>query len=75
MIGLLTKFVRASKSFKIILRYFGKVRCKSNMCIIRYDWLISIYLFISLVCIASFLIVKNSGVRGELSDLPFFLMT
>ena len=29
----------------------------------------------SLVCIASFLIVKNSCVREELIDLPFFLQT
>ena len=45
------------------------------MCIIRYDWLISLYLFISLFHIASFLIVKNSGVREELRDLLCFLMT
>ena len=45
------------------------------MCIIQYDWLIAPYIFISLVRIASFLIVKNSGVREELSDLLFFLMT
>ena len=31
------------------------------MRIIQYDWLIALYLFISLVRIASFLIVKNSG--------------
>ena len=42
------------------------------MCIIQYYWLIVLYLFISLVRIASFLIVKNSGVREELSYLPFF---
>ena len=57
------------------LRYFGKVQRKSNVCIIQYDWLIALYLFISLVRNASFLIVKNSGVREELSYLPFFLMT
>ena len=38
------------------------------MCIIRFDWLIALYIFISLVCNASFIIVKNSGVREEVSD-------
>ena len=61
--------------FYICQSYFGKVRRKSNVCIIRYDWLIALYLFISLVRNASSLIVKNSGVREELSDLPFFLQT
>ena len=39
------------------------------MCIIRFDWLIALYIFISLVCNASFLIVKNSSVREELNDV------
>ena len=39
------------------------------MRIIQYDWLISLYIFVSLVRIASFLIVKNIGVREELSDV------
>ena len=39
------------------------------MCILRFDWLIGIYLFMSLVRDASFLIVKNSGVREEVSDV------
>ena len=39
------------------------------MCIIQFDWLMSLYLFISLVRNASFLFVKNSGVREELSDV------
>ena len=38
------------------------------MCIIQYYCLISLYIFISLVCNTSFLIVKNSGVREEDSD-------
>ena len=38
------------------------------MCIIRFDWLISLYLFISLVRNTSFLII-NSGVREEVSDV------
>ena len=42
------------------------------MCIIKYDWLIAIYIFISLVCNVSFLIIINSAVREELSYLPFF---
>ena len=45
------------------------------MCITQYYWLIALYLFIPLVCIAIFLIVKNIGVREELSDLTFFHMT
>ena len=45
------------------------------MCIIKYDWLISLYLFIQLVRNVNVLIIKNSGVREELSDLPFFLQT
>ena len=44
----------------------------SNVCILRFDWLIGIYLFISLVRNASFLVVKKSGVREELSDVVFF---
>ena len=39
------------------------------MCIIRFDLLIALYLFISLVRNASFLIVKNSDVREKLSDV------
>ena len=75
MIGPLAKFVTASNSFKIVLRYFGKVYRKSNVCIIQFDWLIALYIFISLVCNASFLIVKNSGIREELSDVVFFIQT
>ena len=45
------------------------------MYIIRCDWLIALYLFISLVRNASFLIIKNSGVREELSYYPFFIQT
>ena len=39
------------------------------MYIIRFDWLIPLYLFISLVRKAIFLIVKNSFVREEVSDV------
>ena len=39
------------------------------MCIIKFDWLIALYIFMSLVCNAIFLIVKNSGVREEVSDV------
>ena len=39
------------------------------MRIIQYDWLIVLYNFIPLVRIASFLIVKNIGVREELTDV------
>ena len=68
-IGPLAKFVRASNSLKIVLRYFGKVPRKSHVCILRFDWLIALYIFISLVRNASFLIVKNNGVREEVSDV------
>ena len=54
---------------KNVLKYFGKVQRKLNVCIIRFDWLIALYLFFSLVCKESFIIVKNSGVREELSDI------
>ena len=39
------------------------------MCIIRFDWLIALHLFISLVCNASFLIVKTvvSGKKSVIS--------
>ena len=39
------------------------------MCILRCNWLIGLYLFMSLVRNASFLIVKNSGVREEVRDV------
>ena len=45
------------------------------MCIIQYDWLIVLHIFIPLVRITSFLIVKNIGVREEITDLPSFHMT
>ena len=60
------KFISFSEKF---LRYFDKVRHKSNVRIIQYYWLIVLYIFIPLVRIASFLIVKNSCVREELTDI------
>ena len=39
------------------------------MRILQFNWLIGFYLFITLVRNASFLIVKNSGVREEVSDV------
>ena len=39
--------------------YFYQVRCTLNVCIIRYDWLIALYLFISLVCNTIFKIRKQ----------------
>ena len=45
------------------------------MCIVRFDWLTALDIFISLVFDASFIIVKKSGVREELTDLLFFLQT
>ena len=45
------------------------------MCILQFYRLIALYLFISLVRNASFLIVKKSCVREELTDVVFFLQT
>ena len=39
------------------------------MRILRFDWLIGLYLVMSLVRNATFLIVKNSSVREEVSDV------
>ena len=39
------------------------------MCIIQFDWLIALYIFISLVRNARYLIIKNSGFREEVSDV------
>ena len=61
-------------SYKNTLRYFSKFRRKSNVCAIRYDWLISLYIFILFVRNTSFSIIKNSCVGEDLSNLPFFLL-
>ena len=45
------------------------------MCILWFDWLIALYLFIPLFRNASFLIVKHSCVREELTDVVLFLQT
>ena len=39
------------------------------MCILRFYWLIGLYLFMKLVRNASFLILKNCGVREKVSDV------
>ena len=75
MIGLLARFSRASIFFKIVPGYFDKVERNSTVCIIRFDWLIALYLFTLLPRNTSFLIVKNCCVREELSDVVFFLQT
>ena len=67
--------VRTAFLCKTFLRYFGKVRHKSNVRIIKYDWLIVLYIFIPLVRIASFLIIKNICVWKEITDLPSFHKT
>ena len=66
MIGPLARFVRASNPFKTFLRCFGKVRRKSNVCIIRFEWLIALYIFTLLPRNASFIIVKTV-VLGKIS--------
>ena len=45
------------------------------MCILQFDWLIALYFVMSLVRNKSFLIVKHSYVREELTDVVFFLQT
>ena len=45
------------------------------MCTLQFDWLIALYPYISLFCNASFLIVKNSCVGEEITDVVFFLQT
>ena len=60
---------------KNVPRYFGKFQRKSNVCIIQYDWVIALYIFILLVRNENFIIVKNIGVREELNDLSSFPMT
>ena len=56
-------------SWKNVLRYFGKFRRNSNVCIIRFDRLIALYIFFWLARNASFMIVKICGVREELGDV------
>ena len=73
MIGLLYPIIRTTNSFKNVLRCFYKVRRKSNLCIIKFDWLIFIYLFTPLSSNVSFLIVKHGCVREELADVVFFI--
>ena len=51
--------IRTAFLCKNVPRYFSKVRRKSNVCIIRYDWLTSLYLSISSVRNASFSIIKT----------------
>ena len=46
-----------------------------NFRILRYDWLIALYLLTSLLRNVSFLIVKCSCVREELSDVVFLIQT
>ena len=75
MIGPVAKFVRASNPFKIVLRYFGKVWRKLNVCIIRSGWLTGIYIFTLLPPITSFRIINCFRVREEVSYVVFFLQT
>ena len=72
MIGLLTQIIITSYSFKNVLRYFCKVWCKSNLCILWFDCSIALYLFTPLPHNENFLIVKHSCSREELSDVVFF---
>ena len=72
MIGLLAKIIRTSNLIKNVLRSYGKVWRKSNFCILWFYWLIYFYIFNPLPRNASFLILKHSCVREELSDVVFF---
>ena len=69
MIVPLAKIITTSNSFKIVLGYFGKVQCKSNVRRIRFDWLIALHIFTLLPRNPSFLILKNSYVRGKVSGV------
>ena len=69
LISPLAELRHSAFSCKKVLRYFGKVRHQSNVRIIQYDWLIVLYIFITFVRIASFLLIKNSCVREELTDV------
>ena len=75
MIGPLAKIIITLNLYKTFLRYFGKVWRKLNLCILSFYWLIALYIFTPLPRNASFLIVKHSCVREELSDVVFFLQT
>ena len=66
MIGPLAQIIGTANSFQNVLRYFCNVRRKSNLCILRFDWLIALYIFTPL---------PPSCVREELSDVVFFLQT
>ena len=68
MIGPLVKFVRASNSFKIVLKYFGKVWRKSNVfnTILLVTRSLSFYLITSQ---REFSNRKKSCVKEELSDV------
>ena len=59
LIGPLAELRHSAFSCKKVPRYFGKFRHQSNVRIIQYDWLIVLYIFIPLVRIASFLIIKT----------------
>ena len=60
---------RTAFQCKNVLRYFGKVQLKPNICILRFDWLIALYIFFLLVLNASLLIVKKvvSGKNSAMS--------
>ena len=58
--------------FKNVLGYFGKVLCMSNLCILWFDWLVTLYTFTPLPCNTIFLIVKHIFVREELTDVVVF---
>ena len=72
MIDQLAKIIRVSNSFKTVIRYFGKLWHKSNVYIIRFYWLITLYIFTLLPHNAIFLTLKNSCAREEVSDVFFF---
>ena len=73
MISPLAKIIRTSNLFQNVPIYFCKVWRMSKLCILWFDWLLSLYIFTPLPRNTSFLIVKHSCVREELSDVVFFL--
>ena len=59
VIGPLAALRHCAFSCKKVLRYFGNFWHQSNVRIIKYNLLIVLYIFIPLVRIASFLIIKT----------------
>ena len=69
MIGSLAKIIITSNSFKIVLGYIGKIWRKSRCVYYGFIGCELYIVFTPLPRNASFIIVKHSCVREELSDV------